>query len=121
MQWCGCRCSSDDGHAAQQALEAGGARRLRNESFFSAPQLKRDPLGRHTNMAGTWHSTRKGETSVRHTAGFVVAISLAGLGTLHAQSAACSPAAVTTDPSPVDTAYPPMMRAVLIPSAGVRL
>ena len=72
-------------------------------------------------MAGTWHSTRKGETSVRHTAGFVVAISLAGLGTLHAQSVACSPAAVTTDPSPVDTAYPPMMRAVLIPSAGVRL
>src|SRR5881396_404186 len=45
MQWCGCRCSSDDGHAAQQALEAGGARRLRNESFFGAPQLKRDPLG----------------------------------------------------------------------------
>jgi hypothetical protein len=27
-------------------LEAGGARRLWNESFFSAPQLKRDPLGR---------------------------------------------------------------------------
>jgi len=27
------------------ALEAGGARRLRNESFFSAPQLKRHPLG----------------------------------------------------------------------------
>jgi hypothetical protein len=26
-------------------LEAGGARTLRNESFFSAPQLKRDPLG----------------------------------------------------------------------------
>src|SRR5206468_1626253 len=25
--------------------EADGARRLRNESFFSAPQLKRDPLG----------------------------------------------------------------------------
>src|SRR5881396_2828762 len=48
MQWCGCRCSSDDGHAAQQALEAGGARKLRNESFFSAPQLKRDPLGSMT-------------------------------------------------------------------------
>src|SRR5216117_53368 len=32
--------------AASQALEADGARRLRNESFFSAPQLKRDPLGR---------------------------------------------------------------------------
>src|SRR6266566_910578 len=28
-----------------QAFEAGGARRLGNESFFSAPQLKRDPLG----------------------------------------------------------------------------
>src|SRR3989454_5949602 len=27
-------------------FEAAGARRLRNESFFSAPQLKRDPLGR---------------------------------------------------------------------------
>ena len=31
--------------AAEQALEAGGARRLGNEFFFSAPQLKRDPLG----------------------------------------------------------------------------
>jgi len=30
---------------AAQALEAGGARRLGNESFFSAPQLKRYPLG----------------------------------------------------------------------------
>src|SRR5260370_41880471 len=29
------------------ALEADGARRLGNESFVSAPQLKRDPLGRH--------------------------------------------------------------------------
>ena len=28
-----------------QRFEAAGARRLRNESFFSAPQLKRDPLG----------------------------------------------------------------------------
>src|ERR1700704_6297472 len=27
------------------AVEAGGARRLWNEFFFSAPQLKRDPLG----------------------------------------------------------------------------
>src|SRR5216117_3479149 len=33
--------------AAERALEAGGARRLGNESFFSAPQLKRDPLGRN--------------------------------------------------------------------------
>ncbi len=31
---------------AQQALEAGGARRISNDySFTSAPQLKRDPLG----------------------------------------------------------------------------
>jgi len=59
--------------------------------------------------------------SARHTAGFVVAISLAGLGSVQAQNGACSPAAVTADPSPVDTAYPPVMRAVLIPSAGVRL
>src|SRR2546428_13787017 len=36
--------------APSQGLEAGGARRLWNESFFSAPQLKRDSLGgwRHT-------------------------------------------------------------------------
>ncbi len=31
------------------ALEADGARKLRNESFFSAPQLTRDPLGAHTH------------------------------------------------------------------------
>src|SRR2546425_7333463 len=31
--------------AAKQALEAGGARGLGNESFISAPQLKRGPLG----------------------------------------------------------------------------
>src|SRR5204863_528531 len=85
------------------------------------PQLKRDPLGRHRNMVGTCHYTRKADTSVRQTLGFVVAISLAELGTLCAQSVACSPAAVTTDPNPIDTAYPPKMRAVLIPSAGVRL
>ena len=30
---------------AAQALEPAGARRLRNESFFSAPQLDRDPFG----------------------------------------------------------------------------
>ncbi len=28
-----------------KALEADGARRLRSESFLSAPQLTRDPLG----------------------------------------------------------------------------
>ena len=38
---------SRDGNAAvQQALEADGARRLWNESFFSAPPLKRDSLDR---------------------------------------------------------------------------
>ncbi len=31
--------------AAEHALEAHGARRSRNASFFSAPQLKRDSLG----------------------------------------------------------------------------
>ncbi len=72
-------------------------------------------------MVGTCHYTRKADTSVRQTLGFVVAISLAELGTLCAQRVACSPAAVTTDPNPIDTAYPPKMRAVLIPSAGVRL
>src|SRR2546430_13237294 len=72
-------------------------------------------------MARTRHYAGQGDTSLRHTAGFLVASSLAGLGSLHAQTATCSPAAVTADPSPVDTAYPPVMRAVLIPSAGVHL
>jgi len=36
-----------------KALEAGGARRLGNESFFSAPQLKRDPLGSIRPSRGT--------------------------------------------------------------------
>src|SRR6266566_3079001 len=40
-------------HAAKQGLEAGGARRLRNESFFSAPQLKRDSL-RGKRVALSW-------------------------------------------------------------------
>jgi len=72
-------------------------------------------------MSRTYQYARRLETSVRQTAVFVVATSLVGLGLLHAQKVACSPAAVTADPSPVDTAYPPVMRAVLIPSAGVRL
>jgi len=38
-------------------LEAGGARRLRNESFFSAPQLKRDPLGRRNYVTFSPSST----------------------------------------------------------------
>src|SRR2546428_2854257 len=39
--------------APSQGLEAGGARRLWNESFFSAPQLKRGPLGSsHTPSDG---------------------------------------------------------------------
>src|SRR2546422_1305537 len=72
---------------------------------------------------GAWSLAyaRRVGTILRQTAGFVVAICLAGLGSLHAQNVACSPAAVTADPSPVDTAYPPLIRAVLIPSAGVRL
>src|SRR2546428_1374914 len=71
--------------------------------------------------ARTLSYARRVGPNLRQTAGFVVAICLAGLGSLHAQNVACSPAAVTADPSPVDTAYPPVIRAVLIPSAGVRL
>ena len=41
--------TNDRGVGAKQALEAGGARRLGNESFFSAPQLERDSLGRSFN------------------------------------------------------------------------
>src|SRR5207247_5672896 len=72
------------------------------------PQVKHDPFARHTNMARTRHYAGQGDTSLRHTAGFLVASSLAGLGSLHAQTVTCSPAAVTADPSPVDTAYPPV-------------
>src|SRR5437870_11201 len=39
--------------AAQQALEADGARTLRNEFFFSAPQLKRHPLDGEDNQHAT--------------------------------------------------------------------
>jgi hypothetical protein len=51
--------SDDADHVCQEltsrgcgltALEADGARRLWNESFFSAPQLKRDPLGCATRV-----------------------------------------------------------------------
>src|SRR5256714_13233931 len=46
---CSCRTRSAGSiqmpSGSEQALEAGGARRLWNESFFSAPQLKRDSLG----------------------------------------------------------------------------
>src|SRR2546430_732516 len=57
-------CSTSGGRARagswswppNKRLEAGGARRLRNEFFFSAPQLKRDPLGSsHTTMGVTIH------------------------------------------------------------------
>jgi uncharacterized protein len=58
---------------------------------------------------------------MRHAAGFIVTMSLLGLGSIHGQSPACRPDAVTTDPDPVDTAYPPSMRVVQIPSGGVRL
>jgi pimeloyl-ACP methyl ester carboxylesterase len=57
---------------------------------------------------------------MRQIAGLIT-LSLLGLGSAHGQSSACSPAAVTADPDPVDTAYPPTMRVVQIPSGGVRL
>jgi hypothetical protein len=40
-----CRSGAGGGLNKNQALEAAGARRLRNGSFTSAPQLKRGPLG----------------------------------------------------------------------------
>lgn len=58
---------------------------------------------------------------MRHAARLSIAIGVAGLGSAHAQGPACSPAAVTADPVPVDTVYPPLMRVVEIPSGGVRL
>src|SRR6266516_3698669 len=42
--------------SVSEALEADGARRLRNESFLSAPQLKRDPLGRSYGTSGSRQS-----------------------------------------------------------------
>jgi uncharacterized protein len=56
-----------------------------------------------------------------HTIGGIVAISSIGLGSLRAQNPACSAASVTADPSVVDSVYPPLMRVVQIPSAGVYL
>jgi len=38
---------------SNKRFEAGGARRLWNESFSSAPQLKRDPLGRTQSTVHT--------------------------------------------------------------------
>ena len=60
-------------------------------------------------------------TIMRHVAGLIAAISLAGPGSLWGQSPGCSPAAVTADPSSVDTAFPPVMRPVRIASGGVSL
>jgi uncharacterized protein len=56
-----------------------------------------------------------------HAAGLGIAITWLGLSSANAQNPACSPAAVTSDPVPVDTAYPPLMRVVQIPSGAVRL
>jgi uncharacterized protein len=58
---------------------------------------------------------------MRVVAGVVIAAGLFGPGSGHAQSPMCNPTAVTADPSPVDTVYPPVMRVVRIPSGGVRL
>jgi pimeloyl-ACP methyl ester carboxylesterase len=69
------------------------------------------------NSRGDWRLTDR----MRHAAELSIAIILVGFGSAHAQSPACSPAAVTADPFPVDTVYPPLMRVVQIPSGGVRL
>lgn len=72
-------------------------------------------------MGWTWPFASFVGASARDTARVLGAVTLAGLGSLHAQRMACSPSAVTTDPTSVDTAYPPQMRAVRIPSGGVHL
>jgi pimeloyl-ACP methyl ester carboxylesterase len=58
---------------------------------------------------------------MRHVAALVIAAAWFGLGSVHAQRVTCSAAAVTADPDPLDTAYPPSMRVVQIPSGGVHL
>ena len=59
--------------SVSEALEADGARRLRNESFFSAPQLKRDPLGcpKRLGMATTIPCTRCGKRTAYTEADYV--------------------------------------------------
>lgn len=63
----------------------------------------------------------RSEIVVRHTFGLTITLVLAGFGSLCAQDVGCSAAAVTADPNIVDTAYPPGLRTVLIPSGGVHL
>src|SRR5436309_15749736 len=69
-------------------------------------------------MGRTWPFASFVGASARYTARFLGAVTLAGLDSLYAQRMACSPSAVTTDPPSLDTAYPPQMRAVRLPSGG---
>jgi pimeloyl-ACP methyl ester carboxylesterase len=58
---------------------------------------------------------------VRHATTLIVIIALANPGVLSGQYARCTPASAISDPSSVDTTYPPTMRSVRIPSGGVSL
>src|SRR2546423_10984781 len=72
---CSCRTRSAGSiqmpSGSEQALEAGGSRRLWNESFFSAPQLKRDPLGR--SRAG-WVPPSPSEALMSYRPAYLVAL-----------------------------------------------
>jgi pimeloyl-ACP methyl ester carboxylesterase len=58
---------------------------------------------------------------MRRAAHVALILGCLGLASAHGQSPACSPVAVTADPDPVDTAFPPSMQVLHIPSGGVRL
>src|SRR6266705_1699497 len=86
-----CRTGPFSGVGRRLALEADGARRLGNEFFFSAPQLKRDPLGGRewqSRQSGTPGCLSKQRTSssqpavgpVRGCRGFSVAFLLPSSG-----------------------------------------
>jgi uncharacterized protein len=58
---------------------------------------------------------------MRHAAELLSLLSLLGFSSAQGQTPACSPDAVTADPTAIDTAYPPSTRVVQIPSGGAHL
>jgi uncharacterized protein len=58
---------------------------------------------------------------MRYAGRLALILGLLGAASAQGQRSACSPAAVTTDPDPVDTAYPPSMQVLQLPSGGVRI
>jgi ketosteroid isomerase-like protein len=70
--------------AAYSALEADGARRLRDESFFSAPQLKRDPLDGGNTYRDEDHVT---DRHLRRPAMIALFLTASAVGSSRAQQA----------------------------------